>query len=174
MIEVWKPILGYEGYYSVSNLGNVRAEERKVWKSDPNMKAGGCWVVRKFRLLPVYPKTAFNGRKEGYLEIRLCKDGKVKCLSHHRSVWSSFNGPIPEGYHIDHINNNPSDNRLENLQCLNPKDHRKITLERSWGVPMVQRYLDKYQEGDIYGIVMQLSKAFHAGYQQALKDLGER
>lgn len=34
----------------------------------------------------------------------------------HRMVWILFNGPIPEGFVIDHANRNRGDNRLENLR----------------------------------------------------------
>ncbi len=35
----------------------------------------------------------------------------------HRIVWEIFNGPIPDGMIIDHLNGNPWDNRIENLAC---------------------------------------------------------
>lgn len=34
----------------------------------------------------------------------------------HRDVWEKANGPIPDGMFIDHINGDPTDNRLENLR----------------------------------------------------------
>lgn len=34
MEEEWKPVVGYEGLYEVSNLGNVRSVERIVIKKD--------------------------------------------------------------------------------------------------------------------------------------------
>lgn len=34
----------------------------------------------------------------------------------HRLIWELHNGPIPDGYVVDHINQNPGDNRLENLR----------------------------------------------------------
>lgn len=41
----------------------------------------------------------------------------------HRIVWETFNGTIPEGYEIDHINSVRDDNRLENLQLLTPLEN---------------------------------------------------
>ena len=43
-------------------------------------------------------------------------DGKKEKV--HRIIWQMFNGSIDKGKVIDHINNNPSDNRIENLQCI--------------------------------------------------------
>lgn len=36
----------------------------------------------------------------------------------HTVVWEKANGPIPEGYEIDHINRDRADNRLENLRLV--------------------------------------------------------
>jgi hypothetical protein len=36
-----------------------------------------------------------------------------------------FNGPIPEGYYIDHIDGNPSNNKLENLRLANQKENSR-------------------------------------------------
>lgn len=41
----------------------------------------------------------------------------------HRIVWETFNGEIPKGMEIDHINTNRYDNRLENLRCVSHKDN---------------------------------------------------
>lgn len=43
----------------------------------------------------------------------------------HRYVWECCNGPIPEGHHIHHINHNVSDNRIENLECIEASEHTK-------------------------------------------------
>ena len=52
--------------------------------------------------------------KDGYTLLRLY----AKPYYAHRIIWEMHNGPIPEGLVIDHINCNPSDNRIENLQLV--------------------------------------------------------
>lgn len=100
--EVWKPVPGYEGYM-VSDLGRVKSL---------NYKHTGKEVI----LIPVKARG-------DYLRVGLYKDGKVKKFSVHRLVWIAFNGPIPEGYEINHINEDKTDNRLENLNLMTRKEN---------------------------------------------------
>ena len=46
----------------------------------------------------------------------------------HKIIWEMFNGTIPEGMELDHINGNPADNRIENLQLLS---HHQNTLRKN-------------------------------------------
>ena len=41
-----------------------------------------------------------------------------KRYSNHRIIWEMFNGAIPKGLNIDHINGKRDDNRIENLQLV--------------------------------------------------------
>lgn len=50
----------------------------------------------------------------GYTHVAL----QGKHYTVHKIVWCTFNGPVPKGYVIDHINNDRADNRLCNLQLL--------------------------------------------------------
>ena len=102
--EIWKPVPGYEGLYWVSDLGRVKS-----------LKHG------KERIL----RPAKNSR--GYLQVVLCKDGKVKRLYVHRLVWIAFNGPIPEGYEVNHISEDKTDCRLANLNLMTHKENN------NWG-----------------------------------------
>jgi hypothetical protein len=101
--EIWKDILGYDGKYQVSNFGNVKS-----------LKYG------KEKIL----KPSDNGG--GYYMINLCKDGKLKSIKIHILVAMVFLNHKPDGTTrivIDHINNNPSDNRVENLQLISHREN---------------------------------------------------
>lgn len=51
----------------------------------------------------------------------------------HRVVWEAFNGPIPEGYDIDHIDGNPHNNALNNLQAITHKENiQKREFDKSY------------------------------------------
>jgi hypothetical protein len=95
-MEIWKLIVG-NCSYEVSDRGRVR-----LVQPDPRTaKTGGV-----MRLAP-------GGG--GYLRVRLAPNNQ-KHLSVHRLVWQTFNGPIPAGLMINHLNGIKTDNRLENLE----------------------------------------------------------
>lgn len=61
---------------------------------------------------------SFKKSPKGYAFTNFYYGGKLRCHHIQRVVWMAFNGEIPEGYEVDHINNVRNDNRLENLQLL--------------------------------------------------------
>ena len=60
--------------------------------------------------------------KFGHVRMR---KGDVFVMQH-RIIWERYNGPIPENMFIHHINGNPSDNRIENLQLVDYKTHNRV------------------------------------------------
>lgn len=56
----------------------------------------------------------------GYLQIKL--GGKNYYI--HDIIAAQFIGKKPEGYEVDHINNEITDNRVENLRYLTPKENK--------------------------------------------------
>lgn len=44
----------------------------------------------------------------------------------HRAVWESFNGEIPKGHHIHHIDGDKSNNDIYNLQLLSASEHTSM------------------------------------------------
>lgn len=98
--ERWRPVVGYEGHYEVSDQGRVRSYVRqqqagrilrpRASKSRDHRNPG--WTVALFR----------GGRRENHLI--------------HRLVLTAFVGPCPEGMEGCHWNDDASDNRLSNLR----------------------------------------------------------
>jgi DNA (cytosine-5)-methyltransferase 1 len=75
------------------------------------------------------PKELEGTLVHGY-KIYSIRNGKVKmqCRAH-RVIWISRYGLIPEGYCIDHINNDKLDNRISNLQLVTPKQNSTKAAE---------------------------------------------
>ena len=60
----------------------------------------------------------------GYARITTRTHGSISQPRIHKLVWETFKGAYDLGiYQIDHINNIPYDNRLENLQLLTPSEN---------------------------------------------------
>lgn len=67
-----------------------------------------------------------SNHKDGRRIVTICfPHKKQKCMSYARYLWISNYGEIPDGYEVDHINNNKTDDRLENYQLLIGEENRK-------------------------------------------------
>lgn len=108
--EEWRPVVGYEGSYEVSNTGKVKSLNYNHTGKEGVLKA--------------------NRHKNGYLFAALSKCGKIKIKSIHRLVWEAFKYIIPEGMEIDHINTVRDDNRLDNLRCVTRKENHANPLSK--------------------------------------------
>lgn len=49
-----------------------------------------------------------------------------RTLRLHRQVWEDANGPIPDGWHVHHIDEDITNNDISNLQCLPMGDHLRV------------------------------------------------
>ena len=56
----------------------------------------------------------------------------------HRYVWEFYNGDIPKGHHIHHIDGNKSNNDISNLQLLSASEHTRMHAKE-----MVNKNYDK-------------------------------
>lgn len=101
--EEWRPVVGYEGYYEVSDQGRVRSLGRRV-----NAPQG--WRMIEGRVLKL--SKAVNG----YVRFAACVDGASSHRLVHRAVLEAFVGPCPAGMQSCHNNGQRDDNRVENLR----------------------------------------------------------
>jgi len=113
IMEVFIDVLDYEGFYQVSNLGNVKSLEREV-----NHPKGGV-LLKKERILK--PSTD----KNGYKIVVLCKIGVSKTFKIHRLVCSSFIKNLENKPCVNHKNGIKNDNRIENLEWCTVKENTK-------------------------------------------------
>ena len=102
-IEVWKDVVGYEGLYQVSNIGNVRSLDKYV------LNRGKYPVLLKGRIMK--PSSS-----SGYWMLVLYKNGKGKNLKIHRLMAKSFLPNKENKECINHKNGIKTDNNLENLE----------------------------------------------------------
>lgn len=65
----------------------------------------------------------YSGNTYKNKNVGLKIDGRTCYFIVSNIVWVYFNGAIPEGHDVDHINNDTSDNRLENLQLLTRQEN---------------------------------------------------
>jgi len=101
MAEIWKPVLEWEGFYEVSNLGRVRSLSNWVKAGRGNMKRAG-------RILS-------NFNRQGRLFVNLNYGGYRTTVTVHRLVLESFVGLRPEGLECKHLNGNAANNHISNL-----------------------------------------------------------
>jgi hypothetical protein len=109
--ERWLDVVGYEGLYSVSDMGRVYSQPRTEFVS--SRRTGGHYRYRNSLLL----SPTLN--KLGYLQVGLHKDGICKLKTIHRLVATAFI-PNPDK-EVNHINGIRKDNRVENLEWSNRK-----------------------------------------------------
>lgn len=75
------------------------------------------------------PKELKGTELNGYRVVSIRNGAtKLQCRVH-RVIWIAENGIIPDGYVIDHINNDKLDNRIENLQLLTPRENSAKAAE---------------------------------------------
>jgi hypothetical protein len=115
-MEIWKDIPNYESFYQASNLGRIKSLKRN-----------------KEKILKQSTQT------RGYYRVQLSKYKDPKQYLVHKLVAMAFLNHTPDGYmlHIDHIDGNQLNNKVENLEELTAGEHRWKTIytNPSWAKP---------------------------------------
>lgn len=130
--EKWLPVVGYEGLYEVSNMGNVRKTDGKIPKQ-------------------------FIEPLRGYMKVSLRKDKKNKSVFVHRLVAMAFI-PNPNNYPIiNHKDEDKTNNLVDNLEwCTyqynntygSKREKQSIITKNFWKTGVLNR--DKQiREGDL-------------------------
>lgn len=100
MIEEWRDIKGFDGFYQVSNTGKVRS-----CCNGGRIGGKGAWRLR-----------ALSANPDGYLKVRLYQGGKDMTQRVHTLVAQAFL-PNPNGYGtVNHKDGNKTNNVVDNLE----------------------------------------------------------
>lgn len=108
-VEHWKPIVGFENYYEVSNYGRVKSMERVVVQKNGKNKR------IKQRILK--PQKCSNG----YLFVGLSVSSRAKLCLIHRLVAISFISSEHIDLEVNHIDEDKENNHVSNLEFVNHK-----------------------------------------------------
>jgi hypothetical protein len=114
--ETWRPIIGFEGLYEVSDLGRLRSLDKFIKSSN-----GGVQLCRG-RVL----KLQHRGR---YPHITLHRGREYKNTHVHTAVLEAFIGPRPPGMEACHgPDPNPDNCALSNLRWDTKSNNQKDRL----------------------------------------------
>lgn len=130
MSEVWKPVVGYEKLYEVSNLGHVRSKRRLIKK--------GCvgYMILKSKMLV----QVVGGRAKNYHRVMLTAGRKRHAYVHHL-VAEAFHGPRPSGTKVCHKDDKGFNNKETNLYYGTDEDNQtdkhvnSLNLRKMEGAP---------------------------------------
>ena len=100
--EEWRDIPGFENRYQASSFGRIRS-----------LRYEGHNEVRILKLQ----------KRQNYWRVALHNGKTTRYYTVSRLVWSTFNGPIPEGMQVNHIDENTDNNSIFNLNLMSAKEN---------------------------------------------------
>lgn len=123
----WKDVPGYEGYYEINNIGQVRSLERII-------EAGTFTRLLKGKVL----KQRIN--KYGYLITDLSRNGVSKTFEVQRLMGLTFLQKLMDKNCVNHINGIKTDNRIENLNWMSHSENNVHAIKN--GLKTYTKVLD--------------------------------
>lgn len=110
--EAWRPVVGYEDRYEVSDQGRVRSKPRLV------ENAVTCYISR-----PLLLAQSWCGRTLTYRRVQLMVNGQKITKRVHILVAEAFLGPCPPGMEVAHADDIGDHNWLGNLSYQTHADN---------------------------------------------------
>ena len=104
IFEIWRPIVGYEGIYAISDLGRVRRE----------LKGKRTFIGKIIKQ---------SQDRQGYLRVGLTKNKICKTIKIHKIVASAFLGICPKGITVNHKDGIKANCRLSNLEYITYREN---------------------------------------------------
>ena len=151
--ELWKDIKGFEGYYQVSDLGNVKSLERTKKHLSKNSHVWRDVQVHERILKPCQDA-------KGYMHVRLCKGGNITLKKVHVLVAEAFLDYDVSQYDrrdsdslvVDHIDRDKTNNKLDNLEVITQAENlHRYAKDNILGIVDQTRYTERGYIKGAYG-----------------------
>ena len=117
-METFKPAYGIETHYEVSDYGNLRRT------ASGQGARGGRNLSRP---------------SKGYHTARICINSRASTVAVHRLVAQTFLRPMVKGECVNHLDGNPLNNRLENLEITSYSGNTRHAIDVLGYKPKAQR-----------------------------------
>lgn len=143
-MEQWKPVVGFEDYYEVSDLGRVKGLPRTT-QFGSRTKTHPERILKPWQL----PDKRCFGR---HVAVTLSVDGVKKRRPVHQLVLETFVGLRPPGMQTRHLNGIPNDNRLVNLQWGTPLENSADAHRHGTRMKGERQWQAKLRKADILAI----------------------
>jgi len=117
--EIWKPVVGWKGFYEVSNLGRVRSLAHTIMRSNGRRQTFRSRILRPCVLHD----------RGGYLAVSLSRSGKGHTKPVHVLVARAFHGPCPKGQQIRHRDGVTKNCRSTNIRYGTPTQNSEDRLQ---------------------------------------------
>lgn len=137
--EFFKDIVGYEGYYEISNYGTVKSKERY---------STCCYGKQRFLKEKIIVPTP---DKNGYLRIMLSKNKNKKRFYIHDLVAQMFLNDYNKEKVIHHIDYNNQNNYFKNLYICTRNEHTKLHNKTDRLIrELIEKNIVKFNKGKYY------------------------
>ena len=128
---MWKDIKGFEGYYQVSDDGQVRSVDRVVYQTNGHPLSYKGHIMKQ------------TLARNGYYVVNLRNGTKPHALTVHRLVAETFIPNVNDFPTVNHIDGNKQNNHVSNLEWVSYSDNNIHALVHSLrkpkkGVPVIQ------------------------------------
>lgn len=152
MTEEWKDIEGYEGFYQVSSMGRVRSIDRYTARTK-----GSFHYVRG--------KILSAGTDRWGYRFVILQNGQKKCRMVHKLVAEAFMEPKQDGFVINHIDGNKSNNSVSNLEyCTQSENmYHAVRMGLVKTIPVVMLEKTTGRELKRFASLADAQRFFHAG-----------
>ena len=137
MIEEWKDLVGWEGLYQVSSLGQIKSLAHRIIRSN------GWTQTFRERILTQTPE------KDGYLQVTLCLNSEYTTYKVHRLVAQHFIGNPFDKPDVNHKDLNKANNEAGNLEWTTKKQNilHALTMGVRFGKSMPGKSNPNYKHG---------------------------